>query len=62
MSKLFSLILLVESLYCAYDDCSNNGELLVFQVDACICWQFMMQFKVSHLKILWTLLSAISTR
>jgi hypothetical protein len=24
-----------------------------FQVGACICWQFMMEFKVLHLKILW---------
>ncbi len=52
--------------HCAYDDCSNNGELLVFEPDfqvvACICQQFMMLFKVSHLKILWTLLSAISSR
>ncbi len=35
---------------------------LDFQVDACVCQQFMMLFKVSHLNILWTLLSAISTR
>jgi hypothetical protein len=33
-----------------------------FQVDAFNYWQFMMLFKVSHLKMLWTLLSAISTR
>ncbi len=45
--------------------CRARENMLVFehdvQVDACICWQFMMLFKVLHLKILWTLLSAIST-
>jgi hypothetical protein len=33
-------------MHCAYDDCSNNWELMVFeddfQVGACICWQIML--------------------